>query len=162
MAISPLAKQGEDMSKSKGKATSMIVITPIIPGKLDSIKRVLKGIDEKQPSESPIARINTIHYATWAIINDDKDLLFNTNFDGTWEDYLDAFVKDAADGLNAIWSNCVGYPGAQPKDKFFAYVQAHEVNAAVFHAAYPNTTVKQVEKALGIQKKFEEFLDEFN
>ena len=33
-----------------------------------------------------------------------------SNFDGTWERYLEDFIELAYPGLNGIWSNTVGFP----------------------------------------------------
>jgi len=148
------------MSVTVGQVTAMTVITPIIPGKADILKQVLQGIQKK--TDSPIKRINTIHYARWVIIDKGTRLLFTSNFDGTWEGYLRDFVEKAPEGLDAIWSNCVGYPGAKPFDKFIAYVKDHEFDAELFYPAYPDTTVNQVQKALRIQRTFEALLDEFS
>ena len=148
------------MSVTVGQATAMTVITPIKEGMADKLRQVLKAI--QTAAESPIKRINTIHYARWVIIDNDTRLLFTSNFDGTWEAYLRDFVEKAPEGLDAIWSNCVGYPGARPIQPFIAYVRANEVDAELFYAAYPDVTVGQVQKGLRIQKKFQELLDEFS
>jgi hypothetical protein len=157
-----LDKQGKAMSVTVGQVTAMTVITPIIPGKADVLKQVLKSIQTKP--DSPLKRINTIHYARWVIIDNGTRLLFTSNFDGKWQAYLSDFVEKAPEGLDAIWSNCVGYPGAKPIDKFMAYVNAHEVNADLFYAAYPDATVNEVQKGLRVQKQVQALrkLDEFN
>jgi hypothetical protein len=150
------------MSVTVGQVTAMTVIAPIIPGMADKLKQVLQGIHAS--TDSPIKKINTIHYARWVIIDNGTRLLFTSNFDGNWMDYLTDFVEKGEKGLNAIWSNCVDYPGATPIDRFIAYVQAHEVNAELFYAAYPDATVSQVQKGLRVQKQVQALrkLDEFN
>ena len=148
------------MSVRSGQATALTVITPITPGKAGNLKQVLQHIQTSP--DSPIKKINTIHYARWVIIDDGKRLLFTSNFDGTWEQYLADFVEKAPEGLDAIWSNCVGYPGARPIGPFIDYVRANEIDATLFYAAYPDTTVNQVQKALRIQKLLQAVLDEFS
>lgn len=150
------------MSVTVGQVTAMTVITDIISGKVDSLRQTLEAIGKKP--DSPIKQINTIHYARWVIIDKDTRLLFTSNFDGTWEAYLRDFVEKAPEGLDAIWSHCVGYPGAKPLDKFMAYVKEHESNAQLFYAAYPDATVNQVQKGLRLEQKTEALrkLDEFN
>lgn len=150
------------MSVKMGQANSMIVITDIVPGRVEALKVALEMIRNRKPADSPIAKINTIHYASWAIIDGGERLLFTTNFDGDWGAYLDTFLKEASVGLNAIWENCREYPGAESPEKFKDYVKAHEVNVELFHAAYPEATVKQVQKAIGIQKKFKDLLGDFS
>lgn len=136
------------MGVTVGQVTAMTVITPIKPGMAGKLRQVLQGI--QAAPNSLIQKINTIHYARWAIIDNDTRLLFTSTFDGTGEQYLGDFVNMIPEGLDQIWNNCVGYPGAR-SEAFKAYVREHEVNADVFYAAYPNTTVKQVLDAIRLQ-----------
>ena len=154
--------KGESMSVQSGQVTAMTVITPINEGKADKLKPVLKAIHLSP--DSPIKKINTIHYARWVIIDNGTRLLFTSNFDGIGEDYLRDFVEKTPEGLDAIWSNCDGYPGAKPIEPFIAYVRAHEIDAELFYAAYPDATVNQVQKGLRVQQKVQALrkLDDFN
>jgi hypothetical protein len=147
------------MSVTVGQVTAMTVITPIKPGMADKLKQVLQSIQASP--DSLIRKINTIHYARWVIIDNDTRLLFTSNFDGTGEQYLGDFVNMLPEGLDAIWSNCVDYPGVKSMESFIAYVRAHEVDAALFYAAYPDTTVNQVQKGIRVQKIVQALLDEF-
>ena len=38
------------------------------------------------------------------------DLLFLSNYGGSWESYLEDFITKAHSGLTGIWSNTVGFP----------------------------------------------------
>ena len=140
------------------------IITAIVgikPGRVDQLRAVLNGLNTG--STSPIAIISTIHFARWVIIDDDTRLLFTTNFDGSWDDYIDEFIDKAADGLDAIWSNCEDFPpgGARNREAFKQYIRDHEYRADLFYTAYPDATVKDVHKALRIRQKWEALLDEF-
>src|SRR5215203_7527378 len=57
-----------------------------------------------------LGSIGSIHFAHWAVIDDGDHLLFCSNFDGSWESYLDDFIEKAAKGLTAVWSNTDGFP----------------------------------------------------
>jgi len=148
------------MSVTIGQVTAMTVITPIIEGRLEALQTVLTQIHTTP--DSPLRQVNTIHFARWVIINEGKQLLFTTNFDGGWEQYLKDFAEKTPGGVDAIWSNCVGYPGVKNLPALIKYVRQYEVNATLFYAAYPDTTVRQVQKALRVQDKFQALLDEFN
>lgn len=130
------------MADSIDKVTALTVITPIIPEKLEILKQVLEGV-QNNPSSS-IARISTIHFARWVIIDDDTRLLFTSNFDGSFEDYIQDFVREIPEGLDRIWGNCEGYPGSIPIDSFFDYINAHKFANNTFYAAYPHLTVPDV------------------
>ncbi len=141
-----------------GNITELTVITPIIEGRSETLRQVLQGIQISP--DSPIKKISTIHYARWVIFDDDTRLLFSSNFDGTWKDYLEDFVNLIPDGLDAIWGNCVGYPGATPFEGFANYVHDHQIKTDLFYAAYPEVTVKHVIKALDWEQKTNDFQQE--
>jgi hypothetical protein len=142
--------------------TAITGITKIIPGRAPQLRAVLATV-RTMGQDSPIARISTIHFARWVLIDDDTRLLFTTNFDGPWDDYIDQFVDAAPDGFDAIWGNCEGYPAGGCRDRaaFKQYIRDHEYPAELFYSAYPDATVKQVHRALRTREKFEQFLDEF-
>lgn len=130
------------MADTVGNVTALTVITPINPVRLATLKEVLQSVQSNP--DATVAKISTIHFARWVIIDNDTRLLFTSNFDGGFEDYLKDFVRELPQGLDRIWSNCVGYPGTKPFESFMAYVRAHSYFNNCFFAAYPNLTVKDV------------------
>lgn len=104
-----------------------------------------------------LSGISTIHFASWTIIDDGKRLLFQSNYDGSWENYIGDFVDKAASGLDAIWENCIGYPKGGSRDiaAFKRVIRCHQVQSDVFYSAYPFETVlnrlndRQIGKAFG-------------
>ncbi len=97
--------------------------------------------------------IPSIHYAHWALIDRGRRLLFLSNFDGSWESYLDDFIDKASPGLTAIWSNTHGFPrttflargGARDGVSFKAFARQSQEPAAVWYAAYADLTVQQID-----------------
>ena len=57
-----------------------------------------------------LAGVRTIHFARWVVIDDYRRVLFASNYDGSLESYMDDFIDKVAFGLNAVFSNGVGYP----------------------------------------------------
>lgn len=130
------------MAGQVGQVTALTVITPIIPERLEILKQVLEAV-QQDPSQS-IAKIATIHFARWVVIDNGTRLLFTSNFDGQFEDYIQDFVREIPDGLDRIWGNCVDYPGSRPIEGFFEYIAKHRFDENCFYAAYPNLTVRDV------------------
>ncbi len=52
--------------------------------------------------------MTTIHFARWALFDDNKRVLFLSNFDGTWSSYISDFSDPPH--LNAVWSNTERFP----------------------------------------------------
>jgi hypothetical protein len=116
------------------------------------LKTVLYAIDllaQRHFNQGALGGIATIHFARWIIV-DDRFLLFFSNYDGSWENYLGDFIDLAADGLTGIWSNTRLFPrtsllvrdGARDEERFKAWTRAHQVPSQVWYSAYPALTVK--------------------
>src|SRR5262249_6911171 len=56
-----------------------------------------------------LARVQTIHFAFWAFIDDKRRLVFMSNYDGGHEPYMDDFINKVAWGLNLSFSHGVGW-----------------------------------------------------
>jgi hypothetical protein len=101
----------EDVIKN-GVHTGIVAIADIKPEKLDILKAALKKLYELQDKpdyENPLTKVGTIHFAIWSIIDDGKRLLFQSNFDGDLSGCeLKDFSNNASEGLDAVFSNCVG------------------------------------------------------
>jgi hypothetical protein len=95
--------------------------------------------------------IPTIHFARWVIIPG-RRLLFFSNYDGSWVNYLGDFIDKAAQGLTAIWSNTIGCPraegffhgGATDEQRFKSWTRDHQIFTDVWYSAYPDLTVDNI------------------
>jgi hypothetical protein len=90
-----------------------------------------------------LAGVKTVHFARWAIIDDGTGLMFEGNFDGTWENYMGDFADRIAWGLDAIWGNTDGYPPAGMNDifAFKRYIRDLQYPPAMTYMAYPDLSV---------------------
>lgn len=136
----------------------LTALTPIIPGRRAALQQVLAGVQRRIASggPTPLDDIGTVHFARWVVLPDGNEgghLLFASNFDGPWDDYIEDFAARAPESFDAIYSNCVGWPerGSRNIDAFKAYIREHEVRADVYYRAYPRATVKQVKAALTVR-----------
>ena len=84
------------------------------------------------------------------MIDGGKRLLMASNYDGTWENYIDEFAELILSGLNAIWESSYGFPelGAQDLAAFKAFLRCHQVPANVFYSAYPGGDGRQYRRRL--------------
>ena len=147
----------------------LTALTPIIPGRRQQLQQVLTAVRERIASggPTPLDLIGTVHFARWVVLPDEHDgghLLFTSNFDGSWDLYVEDFAAHSAESFDAIYSNCQGWPerGAHDVDGFKAYVKAHELPSDVYYRAYPNATVRQVKSALKLKATVNTLLDLLN
>jgi hypothetical protein len=84
-------------------------------------------------------------------------LLFFSNFNGTWNQYIDAFADVLSSGLNLIWRWSVRYPGARPVTDFKRYIALVQFDTDYYYVAYPRATANDVKAAFRVSAALEEF-----
>lgn len=96
--------------------------------------------------------MGTIHYAKWFRLPGRDKLIFQANYDGSWQSYLEDFIMKAHLGQTAAWSNGVGFPetrflildGAQDGDRFKRWVRRQQVIAPLWYSRFPHLTTDQI------------------
>lgn len=101
-----------------------------------------------------LARIRTIHFARWVFLDGRKRMVFFSNYDGTVDSYMDDFINKAGFGLNAVFSNGIGYPrtnwlvrdGCADEQKYKDFLRRHTLPTQVWYKAYPGLTAIDLER----------------
>ncbi|MFE8072695.1 hypothetical protein QQM79_16680 [Marinobacteraceae bacterium S3BR75-40.1] len=96
--------------------------------------------------------VDTIHFARWIMIDDDRRLLFASNYDGSLESYMVDFIDKVSWGLNVVFSNGRGYPrtrwlffqGAKNEQRFKDYIGNHQIVTHAWHAPYQHLTAVNI------------------
>lgn len=96
--------------------------------------------------------IPTIHFARWVIFDDNKRVLFFSNFDGSWQQYLGDFIDKSGWGLTGIFSNTKVFPktkflltgGAYDEEHFLAWSRHSQLPTDVWYCAYPDLSIKNI------------------
>src|ERR1700679_3774272 len=125
----PLAVRSP-MSNINGKTYAMNAITPMKPWKTWLLRGAFFLLGLIKPLQADVVNLSFIHFARWVVIrrnafpylggNQEREqikydyLLFFSNFNGTWNQYIDAFSAVLSDGLNKIWCWSEKFPGALP------------------------------------------------
>jgi deferrochelatase/peroxidase EfeB len=107
-----------------------------------------------------LSDIGTIHFARWVTVPGSRDLLFVSNYDSSWESYLEDFITRAHIGLTGIWSNCVGFPrtenliqkGATDGERFKRFARHSMVPTRFWYSAYPTITTTNIRTNAGIRR----------
>ena len=101
-----------------------------------------------------VLNMGTIQFARWVRLPRTNTMIFQSNYDGNWESYLEDFITRAHLGQTAAWSNCEGFPksryllfdGAENGDKFKNYVRRKQVPTAYWYARFPAITADQIRR----------------
>ncbi|HWH34880.1 MAG TPA: hypothetical protein VNT56_06110 [Acidimicrobiales bacterium] len=147
-------------SEDRKGQNHMVSVTQIKAGwfRLAVLRVVLWSVDiiaRLSANRGRLGGIASIHFARWVITPDRRQLIFMSNFDGSWESYLNDFIDLAAVGLTAVWTNttnAVGFPrtrwlvreGARDEARFKAFARYSMVPTTVWYSAYPEISIANI------------------
>lgn len=162
-----------DSRDTCGRARALTVMSPIRPP-WPLFLRLAFAVARTFPRLTESARrLSFIHYAHWALIRrvpfngppqrvEDlryTHLMFLSNFNGTWNQYIDAFSRILTVGMKVIWGSSYGFPGPIPTEPFKRYIRRNELVAGHYYSAYPDATVTMINSALAVRAEFRPLLD---
>jgi hypothetical protein len=154
------------MSNVAGKAYGMNVVTPMRPY-LTWINRLIFMASRALPGNlAGLLGLSIIHFARWAIIRRDQwpDLgqgrqylqndymLFCSNFNGTWDQYIDAFSDGIPNGLDLFWFSSTKYPHSIPITPFKDYIRANQIDTDYYYNATPGAAQRDIKAALRVRR----------
>jgi deferrochelatase/peroxidase EfeB len=104
--------------------------------------------------------IGTIHFARWVTPPGTRDLIFLSNYGGSWEAYLEDFITLAHAGLTGVWSNTVGFPrtrnlitgGASDGERFKRYARQSMLPTRFWYSAYPDLITDMIRANAAIRR----------
>jgi hypothetical protein len=123
---------------------------------------VLRGVNwgtRHLYNRGSLTQVRTIHFARWVAVDDRRRLIFASSYDGSLESYMDEFIDKVAWGLNAVFSNGVGYPrtrflvcdGANDERAFKAFLRNRQLLTQVWYSAYDDLSAVNVENNAAIR-----------
>jgi Dyp-type peroxidase family len=136
----------------------LTLLTPLKPGWLRRFALRVVFYAIRQLAEKGAFRkgflsdIGTIHFARWVLVPGTGDLLFFSNYGGSWESYLEDFISKAHEGLTGVWSNTRGFPrtefltqqGATDGDRFKRWARRYQLPTQAWYSAYGDLTTQNI------------------
>ena len=164
------------MPNRNGSVYGLTILSPIIddekptPSHDLQIRKYLAALPTGP--ESPFAQAPGTHLARLVVMDDvvfvgypaveehlhSKYLVFESNCDGDLEPYLIGLAKTAPHHFDAIWSHCIGYPGAANLAAFVAYMKACQLEPTLYFAAVNDKFVPATLRALHTQRAVTDFI----
>jgi hypothetical protein len=163
----PVTATGTARGNIHGQAIAITVFSTIkwwgrafLPVLFTVTKRIPKLTDT-------LVKLSFIHFARWSIIPElpyngppqkkgkfrYPHMYFESNFNGGWEEYIDAFSHILTSGMASFWGSSYGFPKALPTQPFKEYIQQNETEASHYYSAYPESTITIVKGALEVDEK---------
>jgi hypothetical protein len=163
------------MGNIDGKAYAMNAVTPMKRWKTWILRVVFLGFEIAFfffPNGG-LKELSFIQFARWVIVprrnfprvtaDQPKEnlqydyLFFFSNFNGTWNQYIDGFSAVLSDGLDAIWRWSEKFPGAAPVTPFKDYIARVQFETDYYYDAYPHATTNDVKAAHRVKAALDEF-----
>jgi hypothetical protein len=104
----------------------------------------------------------TLHFARWVLVNGDTQFLyiaiFDTDFDQYTDDAIAIFNKV---GVGSIFLSLEGFPedGMHNPEAFKKFVREHHCPSFLEYSEYEGVTVKEIKRALAVERSFAAMLD---
>ena len=149
-----------------GVTSEWTIMATVKPGQEEAFKEYartrIREVKQSPTHEDIVIGVGTVHDYRWLVLDNPLRVMFMSNFDGNWSQYIDDFfaTKLVGESFDNILSFCEGYPG--PSASVSAkkeYMQAHSMQADYYKRAY-RASVKEIWKALDLQKAFQQVLDD--
>ena len=151
------------MSNVAGKAYGMTLITPMEPART-WINRFIFAVGRLEPAFlRGLLNLSIIHFARWVIIPRDRwpeldakhgpandSVMFVSNFNGTWDQYIDSFSDGIPNGLDLFWYSSTGYPGSIPITAFKDYIRHNQIDTDYYYSCTPGSAQRDIKSALRI------------
>jgi hypothetical protein len=164
------------MPNINGSVYGLTILSPIIddedatPSHDLQIRNYLSHLSTRE--DSPFAAAPGTHLARLVVMDDvvyvgmpsceehlkSKYLVFESNIDGDLDTYLAGLAQHVPQHLDAIWTHCVGYPGAANRQAFVNYMKACQLTTTFFFAAVNDKTVPETLRALQTQTAVADFI----
>jgi len=162
------------MSNIAGKAYAMNVITPL-QWYTAWLNRLFFWGSVKFPKfVAGLLTLSIIHYARWVILKPtqfprlspnqpEEDLKYNymmffSNFNGSWDQYVDSFSSAIPSGLDKYWIFNIKYPKSVPMLPFHKYITSNQIWTDYYYNAYPMASSNDVKSGKNVKDSLRAFI----
>jgi hypothetical protein len=157
-----------------GRAQAITAFTAVKPGWSPWLRFMFWTGRTFPNATIQLRKLSFIHFARWGLVrpfpfvgdgqpaNDVGHLymLFESNFNGTWDEYIDAFAEAIPWQMRSLWWSSYGFPGPLPVEPFKDYIHRIEYEADHYWSAYPTASSTMIQGALGLEQKLAAFVSE--
>src|SRR3954453_4818292 len=170
----PLLKVRGPMSNINGKVYAMNAITPMKPWKTWILRGFFFLLGHVKSLGQDLVDLSFIEFARWVVlprkgfpflgdsqVKEDLRydyLLFFSNFNGTWNQYIDPFSAVLSKGLNLVWRWSEKFPGSVPVTLFKEYIARVQFDTDYYYTAYPHATANDIKSAHIVQSSLNQLV----
>ena len=154
-----------------GRMMALTFITPISLRRDIWLKVLMWHARHFKMIKKHIVKFPFMYFLRWAIIHDlpyngppqEKEklryryLFFQADFDGPWEEYVDAFAYVIPMDLKVVWGVGPAYPAPPPATTLRKYIARNNFANGHFYCGYPDCSAGTVLSVVDLKRRFEPF-----
>ena len=107
------------------------------------LREGLKGV-----TPEGLNNVGTVHFGRFLLLNNDTQFLVFTEYDGSFDTYINDFINETGDVFNFLLSCCVipddVLPVQDNRAAFNQLVKENDHKSEVFYCAYPKLSVVEI------------------
>jgi hypothetical protein len=148
-----------------GRMTGLTLFTPIrrqwVP-----VQRAGFWLGRYVPTaQKHILQFDFIHFVRWTVVKTlpgeklhHQYLFFESNFDGPWQHYIDAFAYIIPRDIRFVWGRGTDFPGPPPAEPLKAWIARNSMEGGHYYCAYPQASTRMVKGALAVKERLDAFV----
>jgi hypothetical protein len=150
------------MGNTIGRMTGLTLFTPVRRLWLPLLRVGFFASRHARVFDQHILQFDFIHFVRWSVIRrlpgerlNYPYLFFESNFDGPWEHYIDAFAYVIPKDIRLTWGRGPGFPAPPPSEPLKAWIARNSMEGGHYYCAYPESSTRMVKGALDVRERFE-------
>jgi hypothetical protein len=106
-----------------------------------------------------ILQFNFIKFVRWTVVQlpgeklNYRYMLFESNFDGPWQHYIDAFAYVIPRDIRMTWGRGIGFPGPPPSEPLKAWIAHNSMEGGTYYCAHPDASTRMIRSALVVRER---------
>jgi hypothetical protein len=146
-----------------GRMTALTLFTPVRRQWLPVAKAAFWLGKYVPLAQKHILQFNFIHYVRWVHVRKLPDgqklnytyLFFESNFDGPWQHYIDAFAYCIPKDIRFVWGRGINFPGPPPAEPLKAWIARNSMEGGHYYCAYPQASTRMCKSALEVKARLD-------
>src|SRR3954453_13606594 len=148
------------MSNVHGRMTGLTLFTPIRRQWLWLLLAGLPTTRHLPFMRRHVLQFNFIKFVRWTVVRrlDGERLrypylFFESNFDGPWQHYIDAFAYVIPKDIRLTWGRGPGFPHPPPAEPLKAWIARNSMEGGTYYCAHPDASTRMVKSALAVRDR---------
>jgi hypothetical protein len=163
VAAAPVQAPPSKPGNTIGRLTGLTLFTPVRRQWLPVAKSAFWLGKWIPMAQKHILQFEFIHFVRWTHVDKLPDgqklkythLFFESNFDGPWQHYIDAFAYCIPHDIRLVWGRGINFPAPPPAEPLKAWIAHNSMEGGTYYCAYPEASTRMVKGALEVSSRLD-------